>query len=49
MDKDLWFFHFACHLMLTNMDMNFRGHIFNGFQVIGRTRFYDRQSSKGNN
>ena len=32
--QELWFFHFACLLMLTDIHIMFHEDIFNGFQVI---------------
>ena len=45
----LWFLHFASHLMVIDINIKFREDILNSCQVIERKRFYDGQSSKGNN
>ena len=42
--QELWFLHSACRLMLTDIYMKFREDSLNGFQVIERTRFCDRQT-----
>ena len=44
--QGLWFLQSACCLMLIDIYMKFS---LNGFQVIERTQFSGRQSSKGNN
>ena len=38
--QEIWFLHFACHLMLTDIHIKFRKDILNGFQVIELTRFF---------
>ena len=43
----LWFLRSARRLMLTDIYIEFREDSLNGFQVVMRTRFCDRQSSKG--
>ena len=40
--------HSARHLMLIDICIKFREYSLSGFQVIERTRFFDAQSSKGN-
>ena len=45
---DLWFLLFACCLMIIDIYIKFREDFLNGYQVIERACFYDRQSSKGN-
>ena len=47
--QELWFLHFACQLMLIDIQIKFCEDILNGFQVIEWRLFYDRQSSKGSN
>ena len=51
--QELWFLCSTSCLMLIDIYMKFREDSFNGFQVIERTRFCDRQtyrqSSNGNN
>ena len=41
--------HFARQLMLIDICIKFCEYSLSGFQVIERTRFFDGQSSKGNN
>ena len=38
----LWFLCSACCLMVVNIHVNFHENISNGFQGMGRTRFYDQ-------
>ena len=47
--QELLFLHFAFRLMLIDIHIKFREYTLNGLQVIEWTRFYDGQSSKGNN
>ena len=42
--QELWFLRSARHLMLIDIHMKFREESLNGFQVIERTRFCDRQT-----
>ena len=42
--QELWFLRSARRLMLIDIYMKFREDILNGFQVIERTRFCDRQT-----
>ena len=37
--QELWFLHFARHLMLIDIHIKLREDILNGFQVIEWTRF----------
>ena len=47
--QEIWFLRSAGRLMLTDIYMKFLEDSLNRFQVTERTRFCDRQSSKGNN
>ena len=38
----LWFLCSACRLIVVNISAKFGDNISNGFQVTGRTRFYDQ-------
>ena len=40
--QELWFLHFACRLMLIDIQWKFHEDILNSFQVIEWTRFYDK-------
>ena len=42
--QELWFLHCAHRLMLVNICMKFHEDTLNGFQVIERKRFCDRQT-----
>ena len=46
--QELWFLHFASHLMLIDIHIKFLEDILKGFQVKEWTHFL-LQSSKGNN
>ena len=46
--QELLFLRSACRIMLIDNYLQFREDSLVGFQVIERTRFCDRQSSKGN-
>ena len=47
--QELWFLRSARRPMLIDIYPKCRDDSLTGFQVIERTRFCDRQSSKGNN
>ena len=47
--QELWFLHFASHLMLIDIQIRFCEDILKGFQVIEWALCYDQQSSKENN
>ena len=47
--QELWFLRSARRLMLIDIYMKFLENILDRFQVIGRTRFCDGQSSQENN
>ena len=44
--QELWFLCSACCLILTDIYMKFREDSLNGFQVIERTLFCDRQMTE---